>query len=129
MGAKTHFFQNLLGGPFGNAGDDPALDPEDRVQVAEPWEWPDAFAGTSLTTLREVQRRVKEQPRRCDPRSDDWIGYQIIEVLGLDMTKDAGKARATKMFETWKENGMVVKMEDDQRKMRPFVVVDKEENN
>jgi hypothetical protein len=77
---------------------------EDRVQVAIPWKWPDPFADLSTETLREVQRRTPERPRRLDPRSPDWIGYLIIDVLRLDRDSKAAKHKAKEIFETWRKS-------------------------
>src|SRR5580704_2584325 len=63
---------------LGNFGADPTLDDEDRVQVAEQWDWPDVFEGVNLDLLREVQKQVTERPRRASRQADDWIGFLII---------------------------------------------------
>jgi hypothetical protein len=99
---------------------------EDRVQVAIPWQWPDPFADLSTESLREVQRRTPEKPRRIDPRSPDWIGYLIIDVLRLDRDSKAAKHKAKEIFETWRKKFMfkIVDGKDGKGKDRDFVVVD-----
>lgn len=90
---------------LGNFGSEPG-DEEDHVQVATVWKWPDALADVQVADLREVQRRTPEEPRRKDMRSPEWIGYLIIEVLGLSRDDKAHKARAAEMLATWTKNHM-----------------------
>jgi hypothetical protein len=115
---------------LGNFGDNPALDQEDRVQVAEPWAWPSAFDGVGRDVLHEVQRQVTQQPRRANRQADDWIGYLIIDVLGLDRDDKAAQAKAKTMFAEWHKNRMlkIVEMPNEKRKKCPFVVVDRPPN-
>ena len=96
------------------------------MQAAVPWKWPDPFAGTNVETLREVQRRTREKPRRKDMRSPDWIGYLIIETVGLDRNKRGDRARAKTMFETWLKQKMfkTVIAPDKKGEDREFVEVD-----
>jgi hypothetical protein len=109
---------------LGNVG--PEGEDEDHVQAAVPWKWPDPFAGTNVETLREVQRRTREKPRRKDMRSPDWIGYLIIETVGLDRNKRGDRARAKTMFETWLKQKMfkTVIAPDKKGEDREFVEVD-----
>ena len=65
---------------LGNFGED---EDEDHVQVAVPWKWPDPLAGLTVQQLRDVQRQVREAPRRKDIRSPEWIGFLIIALLFL----------------------------------------------
>jgi AAA domain len=111
---------------LGNFGPDPALDDEDHVQVAEPWDWPDAFEGVGLDALREVQRQVAERPRRADRQAKDWIGFVVIDTLGLDREDKIALAKAKELIRQWRENHMfkIVEMPDERRKPVQFVVVD-----
>jgi hypothetical protein len=112
---------------LGNFGADPTLDDEDRVQVAEQWDWPDVFEGVNLDLLREVQKQVTERPRRASRQADDWIGFLVIDILGLDREDKVAIAKVKEMLRQWRENHMfkVVEMQDRRtRKEVPFVVVD-----
>jgi hypothetical protein len=115
---------------LGNFGPDPALDDQDHVQVAEPWTWPSVFEGVGLNVLREVQRQVKERPRRESPQASDWIGNLIIDLLHLDRADPIARAKARRIFVQWKQNRMfkVVDMPNEKRKLCPFVVVDQPAN-
>ena len=117
----------LLNVGLGNFGPTPE-DDEDHVQVAALWKWPDPFAGVSIETLREVQRRTGEKPRRKDVRSPEWIGYLIIEMLKLDRDRKADKAKAKAIFETWLRNRRfkVVTAPDKKGEDREFVEVDQQ---
>ena len=110
---------------LGNFGPDPALDDEDHVQVAEPWDWPDAFTGVGFDVLREIQRQVAERPRRADRQAKDWVGFLIIDALGLDREDRAAAAKAKELLRQ-RENHMfkIVEMPDERRKPVAFVVVD-----
>jgi hypothetical protein len=111
---------------LGNFGPNPALDDEDHVQVAEPWDWPDAFTGVGHDVLREVQRQVAERPRRADRQAKDWIGFLVIDALGLDREDRIALAKAKELIRRWRENHMfkIVDMPDERRKPVSFVVVD-----
>jgi hypothetical protein len=111
----------LISVGLGNFG--PELEDEDHVQVAVPWKWPDPFAGVSNGSLQEVQRRIGEKPRRRDVRSPEWIGYLIIEVLGLDRDKKADRSKAKAIFEGWLSNRMfkIVTGPDKKGEERQFV--------
>jgi hypothetical protein len=112
---------------LGNFGADPAIDDEDRVQVAEQWDWPDVFEGVNLDLLREVQKQVTERPRRASRQADDWIGFLVIDILGLGREDKVAIAKVKEMLRQWRENHMfkVVEMQDPHtRKEVPFVVVD-----
>jgi hypothetical protein len=104
---------------LGNFGPDPALEDEDHVQVAEQWSWPDAFMGVGGEVLREVQRQVDDRPRRADRQAKDWIGFLIVDVLGLDREDKAALAKATEMFRQWRGNHMfkTVQMPNESRKL------------
>jgi hypothetical protein len=54
------------------------------------------FGGCDV--LREVQRQVKERPRRESPQASDWIGNLIIDVLHLDRADPIARAKARKIF-------------------------------
>ena len=110
---------------LGNYGPDPG-DDEDHVQVAAAWKWPDPLANVNVDNLREVQRRTGKSPRRKDPRSPEWIGYLIIEMLKLDREKKADRAKAKAIFETWLKNHMfkIVIKPDKRREPREFVEID-----
>lgn len=98
---------------------------EDHVQVAVAWDWPNPFEGVSVEHLRAVQRRVRENPRRKDVRSADWIGYLIIDELRLDRDNKAAREKAKTIFDLWLKNRMfkIVVRDDEKRREREYVEV------
>ncbi len=101
----------------------------DHVGVAEPWEWPDTFAGIRredlLAVQNEVERRCKSgrPPRFSDQSGLDWVGHIVAEFLTLDAEDD--KKRIKKIIADWIKSGALVKaeLEDEHRKKRPCVEV------
>lgn len=99
------------------------LENGDKVGVASPWDWPDLFAGVTVSKTKEVQRLVDAGDFRVDPRSPAWVGTIIATVLAMDPEEDA--KRIAKILRQWIQN-KVLRVEeamDEQRKMRKFVRV------
>ena len=106
----------------GSGGD---VDDQDYVGVATPWAWPDAFDGVLVADLRAVQARVSEGRYRADSQANDWVGNVVADVLGLDLTDKAHKAKTKTLLAAWIKNGMFVTVEgqDDTRRTRQFIEV------
>ena len=106
----------------GSGGD---VDDQDYVGVATPWAWPDAFDGVSVADLRAVQARVSEGRYRANSQANDWVGNVVADVLGLDLTDKAHKAKTKTLLAAWIKNGMFVTVEgqDDTRRTRQFIEV------
>ncbi|MBB5220345.1 hypothetical protein HNP73_000266 [Amaricoccus macauensis] len=81
----------------------------DDVAVVEPWEWPDAFEGVSLEMTRKVRTRLAEQdpPARANSQAKEWAGYIIAEVVGIDASDKASRARISQMIRTWLRTGVL----------------------
>jgi hypothetical protein len=99
----------------------------DNIQVVVPWTPPDAFSGVTWEHLRDVQMLVGASDYRKDPQSQDWVGFAVGQVLGLDVTdrKAAGAARAKKLISTWTGSGalMETREKDANRDIRSFIRV------
>jgi hypothetical protein len=104
---------------LGNFGADPALDREDRVQVVEPWDWPDALRDMSLALFDQVRSRLAEQPRRKDIRSKDWVGHVVIEEMKLNRDNKAHRHQASAILQQWLMNGALKTMDGVDEKGRP----------
>lgn len=107
-----------------NNGD--AINPDgDHVGVVTAWQWPDAFTGVTVNHLREVQAVVAAGQWRKDLRADDWVGNAVAEVLDLDPSDKAHKAKIGALLKSWISSGMLVVVErkDEERKKRLFVEV------
>lgn len=74
--------------------------------AVRPWEWPDAMVGVSPGDALEVQRIIRRRqldgtPCRESVQSPDWAGHVVADVLGIDVTEKAGKARVQTMLKAW----------------------------
>lgn len=104
-----------------------ALGNGDSVGVVEPWQYPDAFDGVTVSSLRAAQEAVSNGRWRENSQATDWVGIPIANALGLDHANDAHKGKIKKLLKTWIANGMFVVIEelDDASRPRPFVKVGK----
>jgi hypothetical protein len=109
---------------LGNGGEG-AVDDQDYVGVATPWQWPDAFDDVTVSHLRNAQAAISEGRWRESPQAKDWAGIAIARVLSLDPTNRGHKAKIIAMLKTWIANGMFVIVEglDEQRRKRSFIEV------
>lgn len=99
--------------------------PGDNMAVVEPWSLPDPFENVTPRHIAEVQARVANGEWRNSPQAKDWVGYVVADVLGLDASEKADKARISALMKVWIENGKfrIEQMPDSKRQMRPCVVV------
>jgi AAA domain len=118
---KATWFR-LEGVPRGNGSGD-AIDDQDYVGVAIPWQWPDAFAGVTVSDLRAVQARIADARWRANSQATDWVGYPIANVLKLDASNKAHRAKIKVMLKQWIANGALVVVEglDARREKRSFI--------
>ena len=94
----------------------------DIVGVVVPWRFPQPFDNVTPDHMRRVRDMAREGEYRADPRSPDWIGHAVAEVLDLDPEDD--KARIKAVLKAWLANGVfkVAKRKDETRRERSFVV-------
>lgn len=66
----------------------------DVIGVCTAWTPPDAFDGMTLRDLQQVQQAIDaaEEPPRESEKADDWAGYIVADVLGLDAGRGLKKA-------------------------------------
>jgi hypothetical protein len=98
----------------------------DSVGVVTAWEWPSAFGGITADDLLRVQKAIAGGEWRQSQTAKGWAGSAVAEVLGIDLTDQAAKARVKSLLRTWIENKAlkVVHRQDESRHDRPFVEVD-----
>jgi RecA-family ATPase len=109
--------------PLGNGPDGHG----DSVGVVTPWEWPSAFGGVTTDDLFRVQKAIAAGSwRQSAGAKKDWAGQAVADVLDLDLTDPAAKAKVKSLLRTWIENKAlkVVQRPDESRHERPFVEVD-----
>ena len=127
---KATWFQ-LISVGLGN-GSGGLIDDQDYVGVVEPWTWPDAFAGVTVSDLRRIQTVVFQSgPWRADPRAKQWVGYAVAQTLRLDASNKHHRARIRTMLQQWMKNEMFIAVEgeDEQRHKATYVEVGKWAND
>jgi len=95
----------------------------DKVGVACPWQWPDAFAGLSTRDLYEVQLAIAAAEWGSDTQAKDWGGQAVANALSLDVEKDKGRIKD--LIKTWistKALGVERRTNANGRE-RPYLVV------
>jgi hypothetical protein len=100
--------------------------PDDEVQVAARWTWPNALDGLHVSDLNKVQDRIASGEWAASAQASDWAGYAIAEVLGLDLHDSAAKARVKTLLRVWISDGALKiepKYNTRNGRMRPMVVV------
>lgn len=102
------------------------------IGVAIAFKMPDAFDGISARDTRLCQQRIGQaaetQPLRANPQAKAWVGHVIGEILDIDTTDKAAKARVSSILHTWiKSDVLRIEHEMDARTGRevPVVVVGK----
>jgi hypothetical protein len=110
---------------LGNGTPDAPFDDGDHVGVVAPWKWPDAFDGVTVSDLGKVQTAIEDGRWRENTQANDWAGYAVAKVLGLDASRKADKARIAAMLKTWIKNGALVIVEglDAKRMPRSYIEV------
>ena len=93
---RNRWFEKF-GVEIGNGGHAPAI---------RPWVWPDSFAGVTVKDTCRVKAAISarvagDAPPRENAQADDWAGKIVAEVLGLDLSKKADKARVKNMLKAW----------------------------
>lgn len=103
----------------------------DSVGVVTRWEWPSAFGGLTTDDLFRVQKAIAGGAWRQSVSAKDWAGIVVADVLDLDLTDAAAKAKVKSLLRTWIENKAlrVVQRPDESRHERPFVEVDQWANS
>lgn len=116
--ANAKWFQ-LHSFDLGNATKDR---PSDKIGVVGAWTWPDHSDGVTASDMQEVRRRAAAGKWRADAQATDWIGYAIIEVLGIEVS-EAAKAKAKSLQAMWTQSKALKEVveNDEKRKPRKYV--------
>jgi AAA domain/RepB DNA-primase from phage plasmid len=106
----------LPNGDAGRAGD--------KVQVAEPWDYPQPFDDVTADDMRWMRDAVRTGDYRRDPRSPDWVGRPLAGRLKLDPDNKGDRRRLGAILKLWFANGVLATetRKDEQRREREFVV-------
>lgn len=96
--------------------------PSDKVGIVAEWRWPDCMDGVTAGDVEIVRERVTKEKWRADRQAKEWVGFLIMEVLGIEDTPGA-RARVAGIQATWLK-GKVLKIsieKDDGRHEKKFI--------
>jgi hypothetical protein len=99
------------------------------IGVCVPFKLPDAFDGVSAKDAKKAQQIVADahtdgEPLRESSQSAKWVGLPIADMLDIDITEKAGRARVASIVRTWiKTNVLAVEKVFDAKKGRELPVV------
>jgi AAA domain len=96
----------------------------DHVQAAAAWQFPQPFDDISVEDIHFMRDQVRRQSYRTSARSPDWVGYPLMEHLGLDKDDRADRARTNAILKMWFENGALAieTRKDEARRDKEFVI-------
>lgn len=95
----------------------------DHVQAADTWKYPQPFDDVAVEDMHFMRDVVRKQSYRTSARSPDWVGYPLMQHLGLsDNTADRSKVSA--ILRTWFETGVLATetRKDEARREKEFVI-------
>jgi len=111
----------------------------DNVASVEPWQAPNPFDDVSATHLEAVRLRFRTENHKQSDQAQEWGGYVVAEILGLDvgspqrsalrtMQQKGNRAKVKRILQTWEANGTIgVEMRNDpkRREDKPYYYVPK----
>jgi hypothetical protein len=112
---------------LGNGGNgNLAFMQSDNIGVVTQWEWPtdkSFVEGVTADQLQAIKNRLYLGEYRESDQAKEWAGDVVAEVLGMDVSDKAEKARVVKMLKTWIKEGHleVYKKNDANRIPRDFI--------
>jgi hypothetical protein len=92
--------------------------PGDKVQAAEPWNYPQPFDGVTPDDMRWAREEVRRNPYRTAANSPAWFGYAVAKRLGIyigdpgmvrDQSEKGNRKRVTTIIKTWVDRGVLSK--------------------
>jgi AAA domain len=108
----------------------------DDVATAVKWRPPDNFVSIDPSHTEAVVACVRAGQYRVDPRSDQWLGWRVAQILGLKVrpgkpgkvsnADNADKAKIREALQAWEEAGILARedgVEDKHRKKAQFYVL------
>ena len=89
---------DLGNGGFGLAGD--------NVQVAVAWRLPGLFDKVTEAHLCEVQRQMGDGEFAAATQTENWLGWLVGRVTGLETQTKGGRAHVRQVIEVWVKAGV-----------------------
>jgi hypothetical protein len=105
------------------------IDNGEWIGVCVPFKLPDAFDGVSAKDAKKAQQIVADahsngEPLRESSQASNWVGVPIADMLDIDITEKAGKAKVASIIKTWiKTNVLATEKVFDAKKGRELPVV------
>jgi hypothetical protein len=105
------------------------IDNGEWIGVCVPFKLPDAFDGVSAKDAKKAQQIVADahsngEPLRESSQASNWVGIPIADMLDIDITEKAGKAKISSIIKTWiKTNVLATEKVFDAKKGRELPVV------
>jgi RecA-family ATPase len=96
----------------------------DDVGVVVPWHMPGAFDGVTTAHMQSVRTHARSGKYRADPRSPDWIGGAIADVLDLDVEAEGDVKRIKIILKAWYAEGVLKKVEKRGTDRHPCMFVE-----
>lgn len=96
----------------------------DSIGVIEPWEFPAVFNKVTVADVDWVRELVRVRRYRADSRSSDWLGLELAERFGRNITEQGNIKWINAVLTTWVRNGVIAKAQilDDTRRVRTWYV-------
>jgi AAA domain len=107
----------------------------DTVAVAARWKPPENFTTVDPAHTQAIIVYARQGSWRTDPQSPDWLGWKVIEILGLkarpgkrgklSAAEKADKDQAAAALAIWEETRVIARTEnldEAQRKKRGFYI-------
>lgn len=80
--------------------------------------------GITTVHMHAIREKARTGDWRKDPKSDDWIGRALAEMLGLDIDRTSDLKKIKGILSKWFDNKVLdtTTRKDTHRKDRQFVV-------
>ena len=91
---------DLGNGAFGIAGD--------NVQVAVAWQMPGPFEKVTEQHLGEVQKQMGDGDFATVPQAENWLGWLVGRVTGIETQSQGGRAHVRQVIEAWVKAGAIL---------------------
>jgi AAA domain len=105
----------------------------DEVACASRWKPPNPFDGVNTAEMELARKLAQTGAYRADPRSSEWFGYALADLLHIPVAHGADNApkdlaRLKEIIRVWRKNKVlaVVSRPDESRHKRKFIVAGSE---
>lgn len=101
--------------------------PQDFAPVVTEWHWPTAeemAQEVSSEHLANIKTMLDGQDWRASDQSNEWAGFVVARVLGMDAEDKADKRRIVRIMDNWLKQGEIVKhrlTDTKTRKLVPYI--------